>query len=435
MRHAFKASDRELGQLPAALVLLLEIISQEQATSSRLLRACVKALGCTLVALTPHAPPGHVPEVDRGVQALIAQLLRQTGVNAPSADEEDSWWRDGDGYSSPVGAAQAAAEAIGRMALTSSQWRPVLCKCAMQALISWIRSGVEDRKFHKYLFWAAAAMSGMPFVASELKLHISNVSAVDAALCTIIDILDEDIDGEYTLAGADRGEAEMPSLLALVVEAMKVHSSAPEVQARGAACVGLLVPYVPLASLQTVAPAAIVAVLNGARRFPRRTDVVSGASAALRSLCEMCRRRRDASLEALVATLRQENAADCVEQAFCSFARYTDCTELLEDAAAVAAQLSGVEALLERLSQEPATSQLRVAGLKALFEEGRLDLDFFSRHAASAAIKVCEQMVMEASQYNSEKDPSEPPIDTTRLHEVASLLSGLCSGRLRAMCA
>ena len=30
---------------------------------------------------------------------------------------------------------------------------------------------------------------------------------VDAALCTIIDILDEDIDGEYALAGADRGEA------------------------------------------------------------------------------------------------------------------------------------------------------------------------------------------------------------------------------------
>eukprot|EP00913_Durusdinium_trenchii_P030520 g28589.t1 len=49
---AFKASDREeLSKLPAALVLLLEII-QTPADDPKLRRAAVKALGCTLAALT-----------------------------------------------------------------------------------------------------------------------------------------------------------------------------------------------------------------------------------------------------------------------------------------------------------------------------------------------------------------------------------------------
>ncbi|CAL1146580.1 unnamed protein product [Cladocopium goreaui] len=259
---------------------------------------------------------------------------------------------------------------------------------------------------------------------------------VDAALCTIIDILDEDIDGEYTLAGADRGEAEMPALLALVIEAMKTHPSAPEVQGRGASCVSLLVPYVPPVSLNAMAPGAIAAVLNGSRRYPRRMDVMGGSAAALRAFCELCRRMPPGPLgKAIVESLRHEGAVDCVEQVFCVFSHYEDSTEMLEDAAAVHAQLSGVQALLTRLETEPATSLLRVAGLKALFEEGRLDPEFFSAHAAASAMEACERMVREANEYNETgKDAADPPIDTTRLHEVASLLSGLCRGRLHCMC-
>lgn len=444
---AARAGDgEELKQLPAALVLLLEMIAREESAPSGVLKAAMQALGRTLTALTPHAPPGHVAQVDQGVQTLISQL-RRPPASAPSEKKED-WWSsqdDGkDGYeydyeSSPSsGAAQAAAEAIGRIALTTAEWRPVLHGYAMEAIVAWIRSGTAGRKFNKYLFWAAAALSGMPFVAAELKLHINCISAVDAALCTVIDILDEDIDGEYTLAGTDRGEAEMPTLVALIVEAMRLHPAAPEVQARGATCISFLVPFVEYASLQAVAPAAIVGVLTGSRRFPRRMDVISGAVAALRAFCDLarCKKRPDAKgAEVIVASLQREGAVDCIEQAFGYFSHYEDAMQMLEDAAAVSAQISGVEALLKRLGEEPATSHLRMAGLKAIFEEGRADLDFLSARACAAAVEACERMMLEASQYNeSEKEPSDPPIDTQRLHEVASLLSGLCAGRLRAAC-
>ena len=56
-------------------------------------------------------------------------------------------------------------------------------------------------------------------------------------------------------------------------------------------------------------------------------------------------------------------------QIFGSYAHYFEASELLEDAAAVFAQLGGAEALLRRLQSEPPSSLLRVAGLKALFED------------------------------------------------------------------
>eukprot|EP00913_Durusdinium_trenchii_P030518 g28587.t1 len=320
---------------------------------------------------------------------------------------------------------QAAAEAIGRIALTTSAWRPVLRSCAMEALTNWIRYGLPDRKLNKYLFWAAAAMSGMPFVANEVKLHMNSVSAVDAALCTIIDILDEDIDGEYTLAGADRGEAEMPDLLGLIVQAMGLHSGAPEIQARGSTCISLLVPYVPFAKLSAVAPVAIVSVLTGHRRFPRRMAKPS-------AFAQGGRRHQGAEgTEVIVSRLRQEGASECMEQVFMGFSHYEDASELLEERAR-SALWSGF-----RDRSNPGGWMNR--GIDGAFKngtrsEGRLDMDFFSGRAAATAIEACERMVLEATRYNeSEKEPSDPPIDTTRLHEVASLVSGLCRGRLAAL--
>ncbi|CAE7323283.1 unnamed protein product [Symbiodinium natans] len=181
----------------------LELVSREKAELGA-------AIGCrqhAIQRLVPRAAPGPHPLPARRKQQprQSSQLMLHFGALPMSA--------------------------IGRIALTTSEWRPVLHGYAMEA--------------------------------AELKLHMNRISAaclVDAALCTVIDILDEDIDGEYTLAGTDRGEAEMPTLIALIVQAMQLHPAAPEVQARGATCIGLLVPFVEYASLQAVAPAAIVAV-------------------------------------------------------------------------------------------------------------------------------------------------------------------------------
>eukprot|EP00439_Symbiodinium_sp_Y106_P067939 s2129_g11.t1 len=75
-----------------------------------------------------------------------------------------------------------------------------------------------------------------------------------------------------------------------------------------------------------------------------------------------------------------------------------------------------------------------MAGLKAIFEEGRADLDFLSARACAAAVedRVFTEQCGDSCSFC--REPSDPPIDTQRLHEVASLLSGLCAGRLRAAC-
>lgn len=67
---------------------------------------------------------------------------------------------------------------MGRIALLTSAWRPVLRRCALEHLTRWIRSCLPDRKLNKYLFWAAAAMSGVPFVVSELRHHLQTLGTV-----------------------------------------------------------------------------------------------------------------------------------------------------------------------------------------------------------------------------------------------------------------
>eukprot|EP00930_Biecheleria_cincta_P070898 TRINITY_DN58476_c0_g1_i1.p1 TRINITY_DN58476_c0_g1~~TRINITY_DN58476_c0_g1_i1.p1 ORF type:complete len:793 (+),score=168.87 TRINITY_DN58476_c0_g1_i1:61-2439(+) len=448
----------EVALLPAALSLLLDLVGQQDVAASGILRWCIKALGAILAIVAPHAPPGRAGDVDRGVEALIAQVSRRVpstsnsqGSAAAKANlaSEESWgdsigWANswgGDDYDEPcpvAAATEAAAEAIGRLAMSAPEWRGVLKRFSMEALTQWIRSGNADRRLQKYLFWAAASMSGLPFVAAEMQLHMADVGAVDAALCTIIDILDEDIiAGEYTLAGAERGEeADLPPLLGLAMDAMRQHSSAAEVQSRGATCIGLLVPNLSSAMLHTIAPAAVSAVMTGFKRFPRRNDVAHGCLSALRALCGLCRRRsasERANLEVvLAAAVRAEGAQDFVKEALDIFGSYGNSAELLEDAAAVYAQLVGVEALLKRLMEEPCGSQLRVAGLKALFEEGRADAELFTARAATAAVQTCEKMVMEFAEKVGSASGDSDPQDSTRLHEVASLLSGLCQGRLMA---
>ena len=36
---------------------------------------------------------------------------------------------------------------------------------------------------------------GLPFLAQELQQHLDSDSTVDACLCTLVDILDEDVEG------------------------------------------------------------------------------------------------------------------------------------------------------------------------------------------------------------------------------------------------
>lgn len=443
----------ELARLPHALALLLEIIARETEAGSTNLRECTKALGSVVACLAPHAPPGSLRDLDLGVEALLVRL-RDTPSLRPAAAGDDpqaaaaaaaavaaaAAQDDGPNAACPTcpvaAAAEAAAEAIGRMALVAPAWREAMRSCgALEALARWIRCGTAPRRLQKYLFWAAAAISGLPFVTAEMRLHMSSPAAVDAGLCTIIDILDDDIDGEYALVGVERGaDTDLSMLLGLVVDSMRSHASAAEVQGRGGHCISLLLPLVAGPSLAALAPACASVALAAARRFQRRYDVTRGACAALRALCllprlEATNRRQhgcagclgggapgDAVGQHLIAALHSDGAAECVEQVVADFARIGS-GDLLEDAVAILALLRGVESVLPTLLEDKPGSPLRVAGLKALFEVSRADPSLLDGHTAVKAAEACAQMVREETE-----DPS------SRLHEVAALLAGLCAG-------
>merc|ERR1719207_431894 len=105
-----------------------------------------------------------------------------------------------------------AVESLGRLALTTKAWHEGLNKCgAVEVLSTQIRGWYGNRRLLKYCFWAAAALRGLPFVVAELQAHLQSAPMVDAAFCTVIDILDDDLEGEWILTGTQRcTEADVP---------------------------------------------------------------------------------------------------------------------------------------------------------------------------------------------------------------------------------
>jgi len=430
----------DLQRLPQALLLVLECLTQEDAaapsdgTGSRWLTECITALGSVLVSIAPHVPPGSRADVDRGMEALLKRLqdtpvLRSTptrpgpGTSAAAAPEE---------HVEANVTAEKASEAIGRIASAAPEWRHALRSCgALGALTEWIRSGVAPRRLQKFLFWAAAAIAGLPFVASELRQRIESVEAVDAALCTIIDILDDDIDGEYALVGVDRSDADVPAMLSLVADVMQRHTGQPEVQARGSHSVALLVQLFP--SLQAASPPAMastaagvaaIAVVRAARRYPRRRDVIRSSSLALRALCSLAplhaavaQFSESGAFGALAASLKEEGVADVAAEALDTHGSALQEEEMLENAAAALALAGGIELVIARLEEAPQGSPLREAALKAIFEVARQDLRILTACDAGLRHRVGEFCAQVAT---------EPPELGCRAREVAVLLAGLC---------
>eukprot|EP00928_Gymnodinium_smaydae_P100449 TRINITY_DN9854_c0_g1_i1.p1 TRINITY_DN9854_c0_g1~~TRINITY_DN9854_c0_g1_i1.p1 ORF type:complete len:824 (+),score=210.31 TRINITY_DN9854_c0_g1_i1:85-2556(+) len=470
----------ELARQPEALRVLLECCGCEALTEDRCF--CARALGCVLAGLTPHAAPGQVATVDCGVETLLKYLhMPGNGCAAPLTTQEVS--------SHLAGAIEAASESLGRIALVAPRWREALRACgAPEVIARWVRlvgpasgpaaaaagSGLQPgwlRKLQKYLFWAAAAISGLPFVATEMRQCKGSVEVVDAGLCTVIDILDDDLDGDYALVGVDKcSDGDMPILLGLVLELMQLHSNAPEVQARACKCVELLAPILALSDSKG-AVAAVAPCLAAARRFSRRSDVAAGALGALRSLCVVGLRTASADggasgaagagagagaggSSAVAAALRDEDAADFAELALDTFADGSGGNDLLEDACAVLAMAGSAEAVLRRLDESTLGMPVREAGLKALFEVGRLDLRFLAG-SAEAAASTCRHLAAEASAPEASSSPSPTALllggggspataakalkaddaantaaaadaSAARVREAAALLYGLC---------
>jgi len=276
----------------------------------------------------------------------------------------------------------AAAESIGRIAVDAPAWRHPL-KRSLGTLVAQLRTAIDDEtRLHnhlqKYLFWAAAAIAGLPIVLQEMRHQKQSWIVQDAAICSIIDILDGNLEGEYSLSGTEEADAarqglHVPDAITVVVEAMHLHSCFVALQYRGSHALGLLNGLLPMES--EVPALAVDAVIQALRRHPYEFNVVCGVARALRAFLEP-RGGRGQSTNAArtLALLREQSIGPSMRQILTGFAdtESDGGAELLEDTIFVLVLIDGVSGVAKDLLHTSSTPLLRAAGLKAIFEVGQL---------------------------------------------------------------
>lgn len=384
----------DIQRLPVILRTTLQILEQTNTPSPlpNCRKKCIAALCSVVGSLAPHAAPGQLHDFDCAVKALFDCLCTE------SSTEIVEW----------------VVESLGRLALIGTAWREALGQCGIvEALAAKMESsdGYRHPRLLKFCFWAAGAISGLPFVVRKLHSNLQSIDMIDAAFCAMIDILDDDLESDWVLTSVDRcAEADIPSVLRLTTEAMRWHAGSAIIQERGCHCVGLLLELAPAG---TAPSDAITVVIAAARRHSRSASVMRSVCGALRALIDApAVASPDGQQELLAARLREEGVEAIVERTLADF-NTTDDVELLEDAIVVLSAISGVDAALKAFS-EAGPGPVRTAGVKALFEFGRQHqgrLGSFSGELASAVIAMVEE------------SPGE-----SALHQQAALLLGLCSG-------
>jgi len=220
----------------------------------------------------------------------------------------------------------------------------------------------------------------------------------DAAICSIIDILDGNLEGEYSLSGTDeaadaRQGAHVPEGISVVVEAMRIHSSFAALQYRGSHSLGLLNGLLPMGS--EVPEAAVEAVMQALWRHPYEFNVVCGVTGALRAFLEprggRCQSndKVTANIGRVVSVLRDQKIGTNLSQILVD---YTDTDhesgrELLEDTVYVLALIDGISSVRKVILASPATAEsLRAAGLKGIFELGQFFPELLSTPTVAAEI-------------------------------------------------
>jgi len=334
----------------------------------------LRALGGLLVGLLPHVLPGQWHVTDGGVEVLVEAL-------GPSCHESF---------------VVAAAEALGCIALRAEAWR-VLLRRALAALGSRIRApALADRRAQKYLFWAMAAIAGLPVVLHEMRSQLTSATVQDAAICAIIDILDDSLDNSFSLGGCAEAAAEarqgcqVALAVQVVTDAMRRHRRYLPVQYRGCHALGLLSQVLPAS--EDVPLEVIDTVLEALWWHPLEETVAEGACNAMRAFLEPHRAKVAATHAA--AALREREAPLAIQQALLHFGSKATVADLLEDAAYALGMLEGVPNVLRipKLTTEE-FGPLRAGVLKALFELGRACPELLQGPAATEAAEATEAFV------------------------------------------
>eukprot|EP00927_Polykrikos_kofoidii_P025325 TRINITY_DN22779_c0_g1_i1.p1 TRINITY_DN22779_c0_g1~~TRINITY_DN22779_c0_g1_i1.p1 ORF type:complete len:780 (-),score=153.53 TRINITY_DN22779_c0_g1_i1:25-2289(-) len=397
-----EAGAEELSVLLGVLKALMTVNMRQYEHDYKMRKMWFKATTSTVCALAPLAKPSQDEVFDQAVFNLISYIRGQ--LEQPSVENE---------------VLENVVEALGNMALVESEWRKALRQRGIvELLTTTIRGRIGERRLLKYCFWAAAAFSGLPFVVKELEANQISADVADAAFCTIIDILDNDLEGEWVLRKTERcNDAELPKVLNLVAEVMQMHTRNHAVQSRGLHSASLLTVEMPVTV--PVPPEVMNVVFASANRHSTNNSVMRSAVGFFRACLEP-RASRNADggaygldtrvIEAAVDAMKARNVQTVVEEAVKTFSHHEE-PELLEDGVFVLAFIVGFEAALCVL-KNMGPGSVRVAGIKALFELGRMQPWRLQGIARDVAVEVAAM-----ADQSREED---------KLQQHASLLTGLC---------
>lgn len=389
----------EVQQLPEVLHQLGLLLDQMDGPHSavKCRKKCLAAICSTMIGIASFAEPGQVVQLD---EVIVALLKLQTQDMKSDEDFE---------------IASETIESLGRLALIRPAWCEYLKHCgAEQVFKQRICSGHAHRRLLKYVFWAAGALSGLPFVCSELRNNLRNSDMIDSAFCTIIDILDDDLEGDWVLKGTDQcNEYDVPGFLSLVAEAMRGYMSDSLLQSRGCHCIGLIVSLSPQV---TPPPDAIAAAFSAVRRHPHCASVVRDVLYVFHSLLEptggiATQTRNPQILTHIVETMHEGGADAIARQALTDFsdAHHSD---LIEEAVIVLCSLSSVDAALDALTHA-GPGPVRTIGVKAIGEFGRHQPHLLRKSATDIASAVVSMAAESA--------------EDDVLQQNVALLVGLCN--------
>jgi len=420
-RAVHEAEDDQVENIPPIMERLLEIqMTLEQAARfGGCQEKCCDALCSATRRIIWHFQPGQSEVLDKTVGIFVNQMKQ---VELPGADPK--------AFKGKLECFESLVDELGKVASACEAWRGELRKLGLEQIITArMPEFLHNRRAMKYATWCAASMVGLPYVVQELRTHSQSEIAVDACFCTIIDILDDDVSGEWLLQHqrleADVLNASDVSLLMdMVVQSMLLHKEETMLQRRGCHCLALmlrlkhlhLVPQELLCRIIKVALSTIATYSPGS---------VRDSSYCLRQMLEpqVCR-GEDAQKEEQVRTalkleLHRQGAVDLLQQQMKYFLDLEDAyrhSEIFEEIAACLFALNGPLAalnLLVSLVDVDGRVFVRGAGLKAIFEMGR---------AEAATLQPVAGQILAAVESFLADDPED-----SGLRRHAELLGGLCT--------
>mmetsp|Transcript_10233 Transcript_10233/g.24115 ORF Transcript_10233/g.24115 Transcript_10233/m.24115 type:complete len:302 (+) Transcript_10233:1-906(+) len=286
----------------------------------------------------------------------------------------------------------------------------------------------DSVKHQKCLFWTAAVIAGLPVVLGEMRHQPSSPHVQDAAICAIVDVLDEHIEDPASSA-RDCGlePQQVPRTIETVAEAMRVHRTHVPVQFSGCNALGLLHAALPPTEDM---PAEVVRTVLAALRWHREEHkVASSAFGALRAFLEPRGGRECAaskgSVHRLTEVLRAGDVKSTTLQVLDDFSLTRD-TTLVEDAFYTLGLVEGIPAVLQVLvGSNRVCVLLRSGGLKALFELGRMFPDLMAPPRSSEVLAVAGAIAGEASSLNEAAGPGDVNAEVVELLRLVELVRGL----------